>query len=139
MACWRTGGGTPRKPPPNSVNPLRGGLGVCGGIEFLAQVEGAGIPAALLKKRFYFGRNPLLLFDSLLLFRNEPVVAAFVHFDHSFLHQALQDGQGPPLIFAESPFAVGPAADFPGRHKLARVTVQIRANLCGISIHNIAW
>jgi hypothetical protein len=130
--------GPPRRRRSGRVHRLRGALGVLSGIEFLVRVKAAEIPGALLTQPAWFGGHQRVPLVHLLLFRDQPVVAGFVCFDHSFFEHALKDGQGPPFIFAVSPFAIGPAADFPDRHKLARKTVQIGANLYFISIHNVA-
>jgi hypothetical protein len=83
-------------------------------IDFLIQVDHGEILSALAKNCFYGGRNPPLLAFHLIVgfLFSEPEVAAAIFFDEINLEHALEDGHGPVFIFAVSPFAAGPAADF---------------------------
>ena len=89
-------------------------------IYFFIQVKPIEIPAALPENRFYGGRNPPLLLVFLIFLLDEPEVAGTISFDEMGLEHALEDGEGPFFIFAVSPFASGPAADFLTGYKLAR-------------------
>src|ERR1051325_5471114 len=64
-------------------------------------------------------------------------MAVIIGFNDSLFNHALQDGAGPVFIFAITPFATGPAADFPAGYELAWPRIEELTNCVLIDVHNV--